>query len=109
MTSLQFQPMSDRRSRRGARALLLLVPLAITAPACKADRGSPPPGAAPPLAGPPARTTPPTTPATEGEVRGMVLELASAKACDLIRGRWSGMRDPVRPSVTGTLWIRGCV
>jgi hypothetical protein len=39
----------------------------------------------------------------------MLAEIASAKACDLIRGQFRGLRDPARSqTVTGVFWIRGC-
>jgi hypothetical protein len=52
--------------------------------------------------------TPLAAPASEGEMHRLATALVSAKACELIRGRWAGIRDADRPTVTGTLWIRGC-
>jgi hypothetical protein len=45
----------------------------------------------------------------DDDLRIMLAEIASAKACDLIRGQFRGLRDPARPqTVTGVFWIRGC-
>ena len=39
----------------------------------------------------------------------MIAELASARACELVRGQFRGLRDPKRADVvTGALWIRDC-
>jgi hypothetical protein len=47
--------------------------------------------------------------AKDDDLRVMLAEVASAKACDLIRGQFRGLRDPARPqTVTGVFWIRGC-
>jgi hypothetical protein len=62
--------------------------------------------------------TPPSAPpaaqprrvATQDEsLRTMVAELAAAKACEMIRGQFRGLRDPERPdTVIGNVWIREC-
>lgn len=45
----------------------------------------------------------------DDDLRIMLAEIASAKACELIRGQFRGLRDPARPqTVTGIFWIRGC-
>lgn len=45
----------------------------------------------------------------DDNLRVMLAEIASAKACDLIRGQFRGLRDPERSqTVTGIFWIRGC-
>ena len=39
----------------------------------------------------------------------MLADVASAKACEMVRGQFRGLRAPDRPGlVTGTLWIRDC-
>ena len=43
------------------------------------------------------------------EIRTMLSDVASAKACEMIRGQFRGLRAPERPGVvTGVLWIREC-
>jgi hypothetical protein len=43
------------------------------------------------------------------DIRVMLSDVASAKACDMIRGQFRGLRAPDRPGVvTGVLWIRQC-
>ncbi len=43
------------------------------------------------------------------DLRVMLAEVASAKACDLMRGQFRGLRAAERPGVvTGVLWIRDC-
>ena len=65
---------------------------------------------APPAPPPPAAATPPIRGATaDTDVRVMLSELASAKACEMIRGQFRGLRAADRPdTVTGVLWIRDC-
>lgn len=47
--------------------------------------------------------------AGDEDLRVMLSELASSKACGLIRGAFTGLRAPDRPDVvTGVLWIRQC-
>jgi hypothetical protein len=56
----------------------------------------------------PAPTVAARAPAGEGELHALIVELAGAKVCDMLRDRWTGIRDAERATVTGTLWIRGC-
>lgn len=43
------------------------------------------------------------------DLRVMLTELASAKACELMRGQFRPLRAPDRPDVvTGVMWIRDC-
>ena len=82
--------------------LLLLV-------ACDRDADRAAPATTP--AEPPAATAkPPLRGAAGGaELRVMLAELASAKACSLIQGQFRPLRDAQRHGVvTGTLWIRDC-
>lgn len=45
----------------------------------------------------------------DDDLRELLAEVASSKACDLIRGQFRGLRAPDRPGVvTGVLWIRDC-
>jgi hypothetical protein len=45
----------------------------------------------------------------DSDLRIMLTELASAKACQLIRGQFRPLRAPDRPElVTGVMWIREC-
>ncbi len=45
----------------------------------------------------------------DNDLRIMVAEIASAKACDMLRGQFRPLRGTEDPSiVTGALWIRGC-
>jgi hypothetical protein len=67
--------------------------------------GDHPDGGKPP---PPAKQ-PSRVAVQDDELRVMLAQIASAKACDLIRGQFRGLRDPARPgTVTGVVWIRGC-
>lgn len=63
---------------------------------------------APPPAAPKA-VAPLRGAAGDSDLRVMLSELASSKACALIRGGFHGLRAPERPDVvTGVLWIREC-
>ncbi|HEX7663671.1 MAG TPA: hypothetical protein VF407_04145 [Polyangiaceae bacterium] len=43
------------------------------------------------------------------DLRVMLAEVASAKACKMIEGQFRPLRDPTRPDVVvGLMWIRGC-
>jgi hypothetical protein len=45
----------------------------------------------------------------DSDLRTMLTELASSKACQLIRGQFRPLRAPDRPElVTGVMWIREC-
>jgi len=45
----------------------------------------------------------------DGDLRVLLAELASARACELVRGQFRPLRALDRPDVvTGALWIRGC-
>lgn len=47
--------------------------------------------------------------AGDADLRVMLAEVASAKACEMIRGAFRGLRDPVRHEVvSGILWMRDC-
>jgi hypothetical protein len=60
---------------------------------------SPPPAAKAPLRGA----------AADADLRVMLAEVASAKACEMIRGKFRGLRAADRPElVTGVLWIQDC-
>ena len=86
------------------RAPLLLAALLLAA-ACREKRDLP---AAPDA--PRAAAKPPKRTAVEDtDLRVMLAQLASAKACEMIRGQFRPLRDPKRPGVaTGILWINGC-
>ncbi len=72
--------------------------------ACHRDRERPPAPAPPPAARAPIRGA-----AGDSDLRELLAEVASAKACELIRGQFRGLRAPDRPGVvTGVLWIRDC-
>lgn len=82
------------------RALVALVVVA----GCTRDKAQPPAPPPPPAAKPPIRGA-----AADKDLRVMLAELASAKACEMIRGRFRGLRAAERPGiVTGALWIRDC-
>lgn len=64
----------------------------------------PPPPPSPPKAVAPLRGA-----AGDTELRVMLSELASTKACAMIKGQFRPLRAPDRPgTVTGILWIRDC-
>ncbi|HET9988843.1 MAG TPA: hypothetical protein VFQ65_09985, partial [Kofleriaceae bacterium] len=86
------------------RRIWLLAFGAVMLAAC--DRGNP----QPPL---PAAVAPAVAPARgaagDADLRVMLSELASSKACGLVRGGFQGLRSPEHPDVvTGVLWIRQC-
>jgi hypothetical protein len=65
----------------------------------------------------PSPSLPPQPPAVaplrgatgDTDLRVMLAELASSKACGMIRGGFTGLRSPDHPDVvTGVLWIREC-
>lgn len=72
--------------------------------ACEHPSSSPPP---PPAA---VHAVAPTRGAMgDADLREMLAELASSKACGMIRGGFYGLRAPDHPDVvTGVLWIREC-
>jgi hypothetical protein len=58
---------------------------------------------------PPAAKQPERGAAGDGDLRVMLSDLASAKACTMIRGQFRALRAPDRPDIaTGVLWIRDC-
>lgn len=70
---------------------------------CEHDVPSPPPVSSK------AAVAPTRGAAGNEDLRVMLSELASSKACGLIRGGFTGLRAPDRPDVvTGVLWIRHC-
>jgi hypothetical protein len=77
----------------------------VTLVACESSRAAAPQS-------PPQVTA--STPADAGTaddtgVRMLLADLASSKACDLIRGGFHGLRAPDHPDVvTGVLWVRDC-
>jgi hypothetical protein len=71
--------------------------------ACHRDRPEPPPRP------PPAAKAPVRGAVGDQDLRVMLGDVASAKACEMIRGQFRGLRDAERPGVvTGVLWIREC-
>lgn len=69
--------------------------------ACKHEVAPPP---EPPKTGAPIRGA-----VGDSDLRVMLSELASSKACAMIRGGFHGLRAPEHPDVvTGVLWIRDC-
>jgi hypothetical protein len=73
--------------------------------ACKQDEPPPPP----PKPAPPAAKAPIRGAAGDEDLRVMLADLASAKACEMMEGQFRGTRAPDRPGVvTGVLWIRDC-
>ncbi|HET7504092.1 MAG TPA: hypothetical protein VFK02_23890 [Kofleriaceae bacterium] len=71
---------------------------------CRRDAGDPPP---PPPA--PKATQPLRGAAGDGDLRVMLAELASSKACAMMKGQFRPLRAPDRHgTVTGVLWIRDC-
>ena len=71
--------------------------------ACKKSEPPPPPPV-PPVAKQPVRGA-----AGDDDLRVMLSDLASSKACTMIRGQFRALRAPERPGVaTGVLWIRDC-
>jgi hypothetical protein len=93
--------------RRGARFRLgvTAVAVAMTATGCSRDDGEAEPAAVqPPPPVPPDRKA-----AVDEDLRVMVAELAAAKACEMMRGQFRGLRGSDRPGVvTGNFWMRGC-
>jgi hypothetical protein len=85
------------------RRIWLAVLCFATVAACEHD---PPP---PPVPSKPAVVAPMRGAAGDSDLRVMLSELASSKACGLIRGMFSGLHAHERPDVvTGVLWIREC-
>jgi hypothetical protein len=72
--------------------------------ACTHDEPEPKPAAPPPAAKAPIRGA-----VGDNDLRVMLSDVASAKACEMIEGQFRGTRDKDRPGVvTGVLWIREC-
>lgn len=68
------------------------------------EKDEPAAAAEPTAARPPRRVA-----AEDSDLRVLVAELAAARACDMIRGQFRGLRAADRPdTVTGVFWIRGC-
>lgn len=64
---------------------------------------------APPAPPPPAARPPIRGAIGDHDLRVMLSDVASAKACEMIEGQFRGTRDKDRPGVvTGVLWIREC-
>ncbi len=79
-----------------------LVAFLATLGACTRDSGSPPPR-------PPTPVAPIRGASGDSDLRVMLSELASSKACAMIRGGFQGLRAAKHPEVvTGVLWIREC-
>jgi hypothetical protein len=73
--------------------------------ACKHEEPKPKPEAPPP----PAAQAPIRGAVGDHDLRVMLADVASAKACEMIEGQFRGTRDKDRPGVvTGVLWIREC-
>lgn len=73
--------------------------------ACKRDDRAPAPAPAPAA----APVQPKRIAAEDEDLRVLLAELASSRACEMIRGQYRPLRAADRPgTVTGTLWIRGC-
>jgi len=90
--------------RTGRIVVILLVAAAAAGCRRKHDADAPPAASPPPVAREPIRGA-----VGDSDLRVMLAELASAKACTMIRGQFRGLRDPERPDVvTGVLWIHGC-
>jgi hypothetical protein len=84
------------------RASVAVVLSLLLAAAC--NKASPPPPPPPAPAKPPIRGA-----AGDADLRVMVSELASAKACQMLEGQFLALRAPDDPSLaTGVLWIRDC-
>ena len=87
----------SKHGRTPARVVVLGV---VLAGACEHGRSPPPPQG----------TVAPTRGAAgDADVREMLSELASSKACGMIRDGFQGLRSAEHPNVvTGVLWIRQC-
>lgn len=71
---------------------------------CHKEAEAPPPPPPPPKAVAPLRGA-----VGDAELRVMLAELASTKACSMIQGQFRPLRAPDRrDTVTGILWIRDC-
>ena len=71
---------------------------------CRRDAEPPPPQPPPPKAIAPLRGA-----VGDADLRVMLAEVASTKACAMIKGQFRPLRDPARrDTVTGILWIRDC-
>jgi hypothetical protein len=78
--------------------------LAAVVASCGREPEPPPPPPPPPRATAPLRGA-----AGDGDLRVMLAELASSKACSMIEGQFRPLRAPDRrDTVTGILWIRSC-
>jgi hypothetical protein len=81
---------------------LLAIFAVLVLASCKRD--DPAPAPPPPAAKPPIRGA-----AADADLRVMLAELASARACEMVRGQFVGLRAAERPgTATGVLWIRDC-
>jgi hypothetical protein len=81
--------------------------LAASVALASCHRGDPDPPAPP--APPPKAVAPLRGAAGDAELRVMLAELASAKACSMVEGQFRPLRAPDRRDiVTGILWIREC-
>jgi hypothetical protein len=87
-----------------------LVSLAASLGGCHSDRLDTSSSAqATPGPTPPPDPTPVRGAAGDDDVRVMLAELASAKACEQIRGHFRALPAAGRPNVvSGVLWIHGC-
>jgi hypothetical protein len=85
--------------------LVVALAAALACGACRRrDHQDPPPPAPLAVAPEPLRGA-----AGDSDLRLMLAELASAKACEMIRGQFRGLRAVERPNVvTGVLWIERC-
>jgi len=82
--------------------IAIVIAAAMSAAACGKD--TPPPAPPPPQAKPPLRGA-----VGDTDLRVMVAELASAKACTMMKGQFRALRAPDEPgTATGILWIRDC-
>lgn len=87
--------------------LILLSFVALAA--CEREVSAPPPPVLPASSAARTVAAPTSGAAGDEDLRVMLSELASSKACGLIRGMFLGLRAPDRPGVvTGVLWIRDC-
>jgi hypothetical protein len=94
-------------ARVGTRSLSIALVLAATS-ACRQAGQEEELNESPPAARADARE-PRRVAAQDSKLRVMVAELAAARACEMIRGQFRGLRAADRPdTVTGVFWIRGC-
>jgi len=86
--------------------MILLSVVVLANLACERKRSAPDRPSPVPV---PTERQPVRTAAQDSALRVLIAEVASARACDMMRGQFRPLRAQERPGVvTGVLWVRGC-